>query len=168
MVDNERPLDWWVLDQWADHAKLRRMVAELNRLYRGRAALVGEGFQRRRGSAGSTPATPTTTCFPSTGRAGSARPVRGARPPGRPCPGATWSPAWPTFRLSLSSATASACREAGRWLELLNTDANEWGGSGLGNMGEVWAQDIGWHGQPHSAEMVLPPLAVLWLVPAPA
>ena len=55
----------------------------------------------------------------------------------------------------------------GRWLELLNTDAKEWGGSGLGNMGEVWAEDVGWHGQAHSAEMVLPPLAVLWLVPAP-
>ncbi len=55
----------------------------------------------------------------------------------------------------------------GRWLEVLNTDAREWGGSGLGNMGEVWAHDVGWHGQGYSAEMVLPPLAVLWLVPAP-
>ncbi len=57
--------------------------------------------------------------------------------------------------------------EAGRWLELLNTDAQEWGGSGLGNMGEVWAHGLVWHGQPYSAEMVLPPLAVLWLAPAP-
>jgi hypothetical protein len=34
-------------------------------------------------------------------------------------------------------------------------------------MGEVWAESTGWHGQPYSAEMVLPPLAVLWLAPAP-
>ena len=55
----------------------------------------------------------------------------------------------------------------GRWLELLNTDATEWGGSGLGNLGEVWAEDVGWHGLSASAEIVLPPLAVLWLAPAP-
>jgi 1,4-alpha-glucan branching enzyme len=34
-------------------------------------------------------------------------------------------------------------------------------------MGEVWAEDKGWHGQPFSAEMVLPPLGVLWLAPSP-
>ena len=56
---------------------------------------------------------------------------------------------------------------SGRWTELLNTDAHEWGGSGLGNMGEVRASGTGWHGQPYSAEMVLPPLGVLWLAPAP-
>ena len=56
----------------------------------------------------------------------------------------------------------------GRWLELLNTDAQEWGGSGLGNMGEVMAEDVGWHGLANSAEVVLPPLGVLWLAPSPS
>jgi 1,4-alpha-glucan branching enzyme len=35
----------------------------------------------------------------------------------------------------------------------------------MGNAGQVWAQDQPWHGQDWSAPMVLPPLAVLWLVP---
>jgi 1,4-alpha-glucan branching enzyme len=52
---------------------------------------------------------------------------------------------------------------AGRWVELLNTDAEEWGGSGMGNAGAVEAERTPWHGQPASAELVLPPLGVLWL-----
>ena len=40
-----------------------------------------------------------------------------------------------------------------------------YGGSGVGNMGGVDAEAIGWHGQPLSAEVTLPPLAALWLVP---
>ena len=53
----------------------------------------------------------------------------------------------------------------GRWLEVVNTDAPDWGGSGVGNCGAVEAVDVEWHGLPWSAEMTLPPLAVLWLVP---
>jgi hypothetical protein len=29
----------------------------------------------------------------------------------------------------------------------------------------VFARDASWHGLPFSAEVILPPLAVLWLVP---
>jgi 1,4-alpha-glucan branching enzyme len=54
---------------------------------------------------------------------------------------------------------------AGRWKELINTDAEQYGGSGVGNMGSVEAEPIPWHGQPFSAEVMLPPLAALWLVP---
>jgi 1,4-alpha-glucan branching enzyme len=54
---------------------------------------------------------------------------------------------------------------AGRWKELINTDAEQYGGSGVGNMGRVEAEPIPWHGQPFSAEVTLPPLAALWLVP---
>ena len=41
---NERSLDWWVLDEWADHARLRNMVSELNRLYRAQPALWERDF----------------------------------------------------------------------------------------------------------------------------
>ena len=41
---NERPLDWWVLDQWADHARVRGLVAELNRIYRAQPALWERDF----------------------------------------------------------------------------------------------------------------------------
>ena len=53
----------------------------------------------------------------------------------------------------------------GAWNEVLNTDALELGGSGVGNMGAAWATDSPWHGLPFSAELTLPPLAVLWLSP---
>ena len=53
----------------------------------------------------------------------------------------------------------------GRWREAVNTDATYYGGSGVGNMGGVEAEAIGWHGQPFSAEVTLPPLGALWLVP---
>ena len=53
----------------------------------------------------------------------------------------------------------------GRWQELLNTDAAVDGGSNLGNYGGVEAEDVAWQGQSSSAEITLPPLAVVWFVP---
>ncbi|MDP9387372.1 MAG: 1,4-alpha-glucan branching protein GlgB [Actinomycetota bacterium] len=54
---------------------------------------------------------------------------------------------------------------AGTWREVLNTDAAEFGGSGVGNGGRVEATGESWHGLPFSVELTLPPLGVLWLVP---
>jgi 1,4-alpha-glucan branching enzyme len=56
---------------------------------------------------------------------------------------------------------------AGEWIEVLNTDATVYGGSGLGNAGAVTAEPVAAHGQPASAGFLLPPLAALWLVPGP-
>jgi 1,4-alpha-glucan branching enzyme len=53
----------------------------------------------------------------------------------------------------------------GTWREALNTDALVYGGSGVGNGGAVWAADASCHGLAFSAELTLPPLGVLWLVP---
>jgi 1,4-alpha-glucan branching enzyme len=36
----------------------------------------------------------------------------------------------------------------------------------VGNFGGVETQDVLWHNQPQSAELRLPPLGVLYLVPA--
>jgi 1,4-alpha-glucan branching enzyme len=58
--------------------------------------------------------------------------------------------------------------EAGRWLELINTDATAYGGSGVGNLGAIEAVPEPYHGQPASAVITLPPLAVLWLAPEQA
>jgi 1,4-alpha-glucan branching enzyme len=55
--------------------------------------------------------------------------------------------------------------QPGRWREVVNTDASAYGGSGVGNGGGVLAEEVPWHGQPYSAEITLPPLAALWLVP---
>ncbi|QYN40801.1 1,4-alpha-glucan branching protein GlgB [Pseudonocardia sp. DSM 110487] len=56
---------------------------------------------------------------------------------------------------------------AGRWREVLNTDAQIYGGSGVGNLGAVEAELTMWHGRPASAVLQLPPAGVLWLVPEP-
>jgi 1,4-alpha-glucan branching enzyme len=53
----------------------------------------------------------------------------------------------------------------GFWRELLNSDAKEYGGSGLGNLGGCTAEEIQAHGRPHSLNLVLPPLAALFLKP---
>ncbi len=54
----------------------------------------------------------------------------------------------------------------GTWREVLNTDADIYNGTGIGNYGAVQATDEPWHGRPASAVMVLPPLAALWFEPA--
>ena len=52
--------------------------------------------------------------------------------------------------------------EAGPWLEVLNSDAPCYGGSGVGNLGRVVADPSPRHGRPASAAMTLPPLGVLF------
>jgi len=51
----------------------------------------------------------------------------------------------------------------GVWREIVNTDASIYGGSGLGNDGQVIAENISLHGQPASVSLTLPPLATLIL-----
>ncbi len=63
----------------------------------------------------------------------------------------------PDYRLGLP--------RAGHWRELVNTDSELYGGSGIGNMGGVTAEERPWHDQPYSAEVTLSPLSVVWLVP---
>jgi 1,4-alpha-glucan branching enzyme len=55
---------------------------------------------------------------------------------------------------------------AGGWQEVLNTDAPEYGGSGVGNTGLVAAAEGAWNGYPASAMLTVPPLGVLYLKPA--
>lgn len=54
---------------------------------------------------------------------------------------------------------------AGRWREVLNTDAVGYRGAGAGNLGGVDATEDPWHGRPASAVLVLPALSALWLAP---
>jgi 1,4-alpha-glucan branching enzyme len=55
----------------------------------------------------------------------------------------------------------------GAWRELVNTDQERYGGSGVYN-GHIEARSEPWQGRPASAELSLPPLAVLLLVPGAA
>ncbi len=51
--------------------------------------------------------------------------------------------------------------EAGFYTELLNSDAREYGGSNMGNLGGKWADEWSLHNRPYSLDLCLPPLACL-------
>jgi 1,4-alpha-glucan branching enzyme len=51
--------------------------------------------------------------------------------------------------------------ESGFYHELINTDAETYGGSNIGNFGVVQTQDVPWMGREHSILIHLPPLATL-------
>ena len=53
----------------------------------------------------------------------------------------------------------------GAWREVLNSDAEIYGGSGVGNMGRVEAEEEEFHGRPYSAELTIPPLGCIVLKP---
>jgi 1,4-alpha-glucan branching enzyme len=56
--------------------------------------------------------------------------------------------------------------QPGRYCERINTDAVEYGGSGIGNAGEVHADAEPMHGHPHSIRLNLPPLGALVFTPS--
>ncbi len=56
---------------------------------------------------------------------------------------------------------------AGFWREILNSDADIYGGSGMGNMGGVTAKAEPSHGKPARATITLPPLATLYFAYEP-
>jgi 1,4-alpha-glucan branching enzyme len=55
--------------------------------------------------------------------------------------------------------------ESGVWHETLNSDAEIYGGSGMGNLGRVVTEPTPWHGRSHSAHIVLPPLSCVFFGP---
>ena len=70
----------------------------------------------------------------------------------------------------LSAAAAGVALLQGgavRMAEPMNTDAPDFLGSGVGNLGRVEASADGWHGQPASALLRLPPLGTVWLASSP-
>jgi 1,4-alpha-glucan branching enzyme len=140
----QRGLDWWILDQPA-HQGLQRLVGELNRVYRAQPALWDQDFAE----AGTEWITsdPERNVLAFLRRSGSGDEIAclvnfGGNPVG-------------PYRVGMPSA--------GRWDEILNTDAADFGGSGVGNFGGVTAEDVPWGGRPASVELTLPPLAALWL-----
>ncbi|MEC5149098.1 1,4-alpha-glucan branching protein GlgB [Cryobacterium sp. GrIS_2_6] len=140
-----RGLDWWLLDQ-SPHRGLFTLVGELNRVYRGNAALWERdtdpaGFELLDGGAAAQnvvsflrwddSGTPIACVFNFAGQ-----PHTG-------------------YRVGLPFA--------GVWDEILNTDGQNFGGSGMGNLGQVTATEEPWTGRPASALVTLPALAGVWL-----
>ena len=54
----------------------------------------------------------------------------------------------------------------GGWREVLNTDAECYGGTNVGNLGELMAEPEPLFGRDHSARITLPPLGAVWLAPS--
>jgi 1,4-alpha-glucan branching enzyme len=54
--------------------------------------------------------------------------------------------------------------KGGVWRESLNSDAKDYGGSGMGNMGGVEAAPVPCHGRRYSLSVTLPPLSVSFFV----
>ncbi len=123
--------------------------ATSTRVYREHPQLCGDSTTSPPASSGSTRTTPRTTRSRS-----SARTRRAARWSASPT-----SPRIPdeNYRVGLPFA--------GRWREVLNTDAEGYGGSGVGNLGAVEAIEEEWHGRPASVVLRVPPLGAVWLVP---
>jgi 1,4-alpha-glucan branching enzyme len=53
----------------------------------------------------------------------------------------------------------------GHWRELLNSDARDYGGSGVGNLGGTDTHPLPNHGMPHTLTLTVPPLGCLILQP---
>jgi 1,4-alpha-glucan branching enzyme len=142
-----RSLDWWLLDH-PEHAALAQLVRDLNRIYRDEPALWAldhdpSGFSW----IDANDAANNTFSF-----------VRHA-PDGRmlACVANFAGVPHENYRLGLPVG--------GRWDEVLNTDATDYLGSGVGNLGGVDADGPGWHGEQTSAVLRVPPLGTLWLRP---
>ncbi|MFG3707790.1 1,4-alpha-glucan branching protein GlgB [Micromonospora sp. NPDC047670] len=141
----ERGLDWHLLHDPA-RAGVQRLVGDLNRVYRDTPALWAQdtepaGFRWIAGDDVANNAVSFVRIAPDGSTLVcvanfSARPLH-------------------DYRIGLPAG--------GTWTEVLNTDAQHYGGSGVGNLGEVHAEAVPWHGLPASAALQVPPLGVLWL-----
>ncbi len=58
-------------------------------------------------------------------------------------------------------------RKASGYEEILNSDAQEYGGHGYTNQGVIPVEDTPWHGRSHSILLEIPPLAAILLKPCP-
>jgi len=141
---SERGLDWWLL-QFAEHQGVWQTVCDLNRAYRAHPAL----WQRDHEPTGfewidAGDADSNTFTFLRWDASGDCVAVV-----------VNFSPVPRTdVRLGLPWA--------GTWTEVLNTDSSIYGGSGIGNLGEVMATGEPWNGRPASASIAIPPLAACY------
>jgi 1,4-alpha-glucan branching enzyme len=145
---HDESLDWHLLE-YPEHRGIQRWVGDLNRVYRSEAALheldcQPGGFE-------------WIDC--SDRSAGIISFIRLGRS----------ADAVVLVVCNFTPVTRTGYRigapRGGFWQEILNSDANEYGGSGQGNMGGGEASPIPIHGRLYSLDLTLPPLAVLFLKP---
>ena len=141
--DHDRSLDWH-LTELPMHDGLRRLVQHLNYVYKNEAALwdlddTYEGFEW----IDFHDADNCVVAFMRRSRQGGIMVfVVNATPIVRQ-----------GYRLGVP--------EAGFYREIINTDAETYGGSNIGNMGGFEAEETPWQGREHSLLITLPPLATV-------
>ena len=143
---HEGELEWWVAEL-PEHAGIKRLVRDLNRIYRREPALhrvdfSPDGFEW----VDMENADVSVIAF-----------LRKAPDQGAPllvvC---NFTPVpRPNYLVGVPSR--------GIWREILNTDAREYGGSGWGNLGGVESAPVSAQGRLESVNLNLPPLATIVL-----
>ncbi len=143
---HDASLDWHLLRE-PDHDAIARMVGDLNRVYRETPALYAgdaspNGFEWIDGS---NAAMSVITFL-----------RRGATPDDYVVVACNFTPVPRSqYRIGVP--------RVGRYRELFNSDAADYGGSGHGNMGGVDAVPYPWNGRPNSIVVTLPPLGIIVL-----
>ncbi len=140
--DHDGELDWGAADEERNRG-IQRLVTDLNRVYSAQASLHEldcdpAGFEW---AVADDPAGGVLAYFRRSGDGDTTLIAINLTPVPRH-----------GYRIGVS--------EPGRWIEILNTDAGVYGGSGQGNLGAVdtGARAVPDHGRPHSIELTLPPL----------
>lgn len=146
--NHDRGLEWALLNE-AEHAGIKALVTVLNRLYRQCAALherdcEGDGFEWI-DCQDSDQSVVTYLRFSS----------------GRRSHIVVACNFTPVVRYGYRVGVPAA----GAYREMLNTDSDLYGGSGVGNLGHVITESKPWHGRRHSLLLTLPPLAAVMLEP---
>ncbi|MGE0384493.1 MAG: 1,4-alpha-glucan branching protein GlgB [Gammaproteobacteria bacterium] len=143
---HEGELEWWVIERFPEHQGVQRWVADLNRLYRSEPALH-EIDTEEAGFEWVDPAdlAPTTLSYLRHSRGGETMLVL-----------CNFAPV--PHRNFVVGVPAH-----GTWLEVANSDARDYGGSGMGNLGSVATQPVPSHGRLQSLTVTLPPLSTLML-----
>jgi 1,4-alpha-glucan branching enzyme len=138
-------LDWWLLDH-ADHRGLQQLVKDLNGNYKDTKALWGNDHLPERFSwIDANDAGNNVFSFLRHGTDGSEL----------ACVANFSAVPHEGYRIGLP--------HAGTWDEVLNTDAETYSGSGVGNLGAIEAAQQPWHAQPASVTLRVPPLGTVWL-----
>jgi 1,4-alpha-glucan branching enzyme len=149
--DHEQSLDWHLLHD-PRHAGVLRLVSDLNRLYREEPALHeldthADGFEWV--DANDSEASVIT--FLRRGRSADDAILVACN-----------------FTPMVRHNYLVGVPDVGRWTEVLNTDAETYGGAGHGNLGGVDSLPYQVHGRPRSINLTLPPLGAVFLKGEPS
>jgi 1,4-alpha-glucan branching enzyme len=145
--NHDTSLDWHLLQYWP-HAGIQSWLRDLNACYKTRPALFGRDFSQDGFEwIDCHDSDESVISFLRKGPQGETMLVV--------------INATPVLRESYRVGVP----QGGRWREVLNSDANCYGGGGQGNGGSVDAEPHAHHGRPCSLLLRLPPLGVLFLEP---